>query len=58
MRRAVRSVRLARLDDPTVSVSDPEVALLRNDAHARLEAIVAGDEIPDTQLTRGRACSA
>ena len=24
MRRAVRSVRLARLDDPTVSVSDPE----------------------------------
>ena len=43
LRRAVRSVRLARLDDPTVSVSDPEVALLRNDAQARLDAIVAGD---------------
>ena len=39
----MRSVRLARLDDPTVSVSDPEVALLRNDAQARLDAIVAGD---------------
>ena len=43
MRRAVRSVRLARLDDPTASVSDPELALLRNDAQARLDAIVAGD---------------
>ncbi|HEY6076389.1 MAG TPA: hypothetical protein VIV36_06085 [Gaiella sp.] len=43
LRRAVRSVRLARLDDPTVSVSDPEVALLRNDAQARLDAIIAGD---------------
>lgn len=43
LRRAVRSVRLARLDDPTVSLSDPEVALLRNDAQARLDAIVAGD---------------
>ena len=43
LRRAVRSVRLARLDDPTVSVSDPEIALLRNDAQARLDALVAGD---------------
>ena len=43
IRRAVRSVRLARLDDPTVSVSDPEIALLRNDAQARLDALVAGD---------------
>lgn len=43
VRRAVRSVRLARLDDPSVSVSDPEVALLRNDAQARLDALVAGD---------------
>jgi hypothetical protein len=42
MRRAVRSVRLARLDDPTASVSDPQLALLRNDAQARLDAIVAG----------------
>lgn len=43
VRRAVRSVRLARLDDPSVFVSDPEIALLRNDAQARLDAIVAGD---------------
>jgi hypothetical protein len=43
LRRAVRSVRLARLDDPSVSLSDPEIALLRNDAQARLDAIVAGD---------------
>ena len=42
LRRAVRSVRLARLDDPTASVSDPQLALLRNDAQARLDAIVAG----------------
>ena len=41
IRRAVRSVRLARLADPTVSVSDPRVALLRNDAQARLDEIVA-----------------
>ena len=49
LRRAVRSVRLARLDDPTVSVSDPEVALLRNDAQARLDAIVAGNGKPETK---------
>ena len=57
LRRAVRSVRLARLDDPTVSVSDPEIALLRNDAQARLDALVAGDA--DT-MTKSRApgCSA
>jgi hypothetical protein len=41
MRRAVRSVLLARLGDPTVSVSDPQVALLRNEAQARLDQIVA-----------------
>jgi hypothetical protein len=41
LRRAVRSVRLARLDDPTASVSDPQIALLRNDALARLDGIVA-----------------
>jgi hypothetical protein len=41
LRRAVRSVRLARLDDPTASVSDPQLALLRNDAQARLDALVA-----------------
>ncbi|HEX4746905.1 MAG TPA: hypothetical protein VFU99_08495 [Gaiellaceae bacterium] len=43
VRRAIRSVRLARLDDPTVFVSDPELALLRNDAQARLDALVASD---------------
>lgn len=43
VRRALRAVRLARLDDESVSVSDPQVALLRNDALARLDALVAGD---------------
>ncbi len=52
LRRAVRSVRLARLDDPSVSLSDPEIALLRNDAQARLDAIVAGDA---DAKTRSRA---
>jgi hypothetical protein len=46
LRRAVRSMRLARLDDPSASVSDPELALLRNDAQARLDAIVAGSKDP------------
>jgi hypothetical protein len=46
LRRAVRSIRLARLDDPSASVSDPELALLRNDAQARLDAIVAGARDP------------
>lgn len=41
LRRAIRSVVLARLGDPTVSVSDPQVALLRNDAQGRLDEIVA-----------------
>lgn len=41
LRRAVRAMRLARLDDPTVSLSDPRIVLLRNDAQARLDAIVA-----------------
>jgi hypothetical protein len=42
IRRAVRSMRLARLDDLSASVSDPDIALVRNDAQARLDAIVAG----------------
>ena len=46
LRRAVRSLRLARLDDPSASVSDPQLALLRNDAQARLDAIVAGSKDP------------
>jgi hypothetical protein len=41
LRRAVRAVFLARLGDPTVSVSDPQVALLRNEAQARLDEIVS-----------------
>ena len=40
-REAVRALRAASLDDPVVS--DPEVALGRNEAQARLEAIVAAD---------------
>lgn len=43
LRRALRAVRVARLDDPTVSVSDPQIALLRNAAIARLDALVSGD---------------
>ena len=39
-RLALRSFRLARLDDTTVS--DPEIALLRNAAGARLEVITTG----------------
>ena len=49
IRRAVRSVRLARLADPTVSISDPRVALLRNDAQARLDEIVAEATDPEQQ---------
>jgi hypothetical protein len=41
LRRAVRAVQLARLDDPRASISDPQIALLRNDALARLDDIVA-----------------
>lgn len=40
-RLAERAMRIARLDDETVS--DPELALLRNEAQARLEAIATGD---------------
>lgn len=39
-RRALRAFRLARLEDTTVS--DPALALLRNAAEARLEAIATG----------------
>lgn len=41
LRRAIRAVRLARLDDPAVSISDPQVAILRNAAQARLDALVS-----------------
>jgi hypothetical protein len=40
-RQALRSLRLAHLDEPIVSVSDPEVAISRNEAQALLEAIAA-----------------
>ena len=46
LRRAVRALRLSRLDDPSASVSDPSIALRRNDAQARLDAIVSGAEDP------------
>ena len=46
LRRAVRAVLLARLADPSVSVSDPAIALLRNAAQARLDYIVASDASP------------
>ena len=42
-RRALRELRLARLDDPSASTSDPELAISRNAAQARLEAIVSAD---------------
>jgi hypothetical protein len=43
-REAVRALRLARLEDGTVS--DPELALRRNEALARLEAIANGKGDP------------
>ena len=46
LRKALRSTRLAHLDDPVVSVSDPEVAISRNAAQVRLEAIAAGGDEP------------
>jgi hypothetical protein len=44
LRAALRSVRLARLEDEIVS--DPELALLRNEAQVRLEALAAGGRDP------------
>jgi hypothetical protein len=51
-RQALRALRLARLEDPTASISDPEVAISRNVAQARLEAIVTG---AGDQVRRSRA---
>jgi hypothetical protein len=51
-RRAVRAMRLARLDEETVS--DPELALLRTEAQALLEAIASGD---DDLARRSRAAN-
>jgi hypothetical protein len=52
LREAVRALRLARLDDPVVS--DPDLALRRNEAQARLEAILATGK---DEATRSRAAS-
>lgn len=40
-RRALRALRVARLEEATVS--DPNIALVRNEAQARLEAIASGE---------------
>jgi hypothetical protein len=40
-REALRALREAHLDDPVIS--DPELAIRRNEAQSRLEAIVAAD---------------
>jgi hypothetical protein len=52
LREAVRALRLARLDDPVIS--DPELAVKRNEAQARLEALLA--TAPD-DATKSRAAS-
>lgn len=49
LREAIRSLRAARLEDAVVS--DPELALRRNEAQARLEAIVDG-ELPAAWRSR------
>ena len=49
-REALRAIRRARLEDQTVS--DPEIALLRNEAQARLEAIAGA---PGDATRRSRA---
>jgi hypothetical protein len=50
VREALRALRLARLGDPVIS--DPELAIRRNEAQARLEAIVAAGR---DDATRSRA---
>jgi hypothetical protein len=52
LREAVRALRLARLEDPVVS--DPELAVKRNEAQARFEALVA---TATDDATRSRAAS-
>ena len=51
LREAVRSLRVARLEDPVIS--DPESPVRRNEAQARLEALVANTD----DATRSRAAS-
>jgi hypothetical protein len=52
IREAIRALRLARLEDGTVS--DPSLALLRNEALARLEAFSTGDA---DRVRRSRAAA-
>lgn len=42
-RRAIRALRAAHLEDPSSYISDPRIAISRNEAQARLEAVVAND---------------
>ena len=42
-RRAIRALRAAHLEDPSSLISDPQIAIIRNEAQARLEAVVAND---------------
>jgi hypothetical protein len=44
-RKAIRAVRIGRLEDPTVS--DPRIAILRTDASVRLEAVALTDPHPE-----------
>ncbi len=52
LRKALRALRAAHLDELRVLTSDPRIAISRNEATARLEAIVAHD--PD-RSRRSRA---
>ena len=42
-RKGIRALRTAHLDDPSSFISDPRIAIRRNEAQARLEAVVASD---------------
>ncbi len=44
-RRAIRALRGAHVDQPNSFLSDPRIALKRNEAQARLEAVVANDHV-------------
>lgn len=52
LRGAIRALRLARLEDPVVS--DPQLAVRRNEAQARLEALMATGR---DAVTKSRAAS-
>ena len=46
-RHSLRTVRVARLEDPTVS--DPRLAILRTDASVQLESVAVRDRDPERQ---------